>query len=160
MGDEPEVPPPPAAPAPEPEKSPPQYKKILIGVGVVIAVVLGFGYYQDRSNRPSESDLTAAVCQGTKESMQHTFDTDEHASKYHMTVTEVVAVKKGGGNEYEGMATITTPKSPSGHRVSVQITADPNGALIWKTEPGAFFFLAQEGFPASTNAPSWGGPVS
>lgn len=149
--------PPPRGPKQDkPPREKPQRKKLLILVGAVIAILVGIDLCDKHFGGPSDSEVNTAIVAGTKQSMQHTFDTDSQWSRYHMTVADVVVIKKSG-NEYQGMATITTPNNAK-HDVLVQITADPNGPLIWKTEPGAFLFLSQDDIASST--PSWGRPPS
>ncbi len=139
-------------PPEEPPKTPPQRKKLLIAAGVVLALLAGIFIWKHYFSGPSDAELAAAVSSGVKESMQHSFDTEERFIRYGLNVTEVVVVKKSG-NEYQGVATVRT-SSYAKHDVLVQITADPNGPLIWKTDPGAFLFLLQE---SAAPTPSWGG---
>jgi protein involved in sex pheromone biosynthesis len=107
-----------------------------------LAVVLACGLLFLAGCSHGGGSNTDEISQIVKRSMQQTLSTDANFfSDYHLQVLKVVVVKTSG-NEYQGMATVRTPKGTETD-VPVQVTAD--GANVqWKTEPGAFLFAAQE----------------
>lgn len=78
-----------------------------------------------------------------KASMQSTLDTDAGFASFDLTVRSVTLVK-AQGNEYDGLAKVSTPTGPE-RTVAVHVTFDGE-QMLWKTEPGAFMFAAQEQF--------------
>ena len=72
-----------------------------------------------------------------KTSMQEKFDTDPQLKDWHMKVAGVQVFSKGG-NEYNGIATITHEGTP--HDLPVEITVDGYN-VMWQVAPGAFTFL-------------------
>lgn len=89
----------------------------------------------------SPSEAAAAT---VKSSMQHKLDADPDLSPLKLTVVDVLLVNKAG-NEYKGIATVTTPEGTD-HDVAVDVTADGSNVL-WETAPGAFAFAAQPSPP-------------
>lgn len=83
---------------------------------------------------------TDQVGETVKTSMQEKFDSDPQFKDSHMTVTSVQVLKQGD-NKFQGIAKIT--HEGASHDVLVEITADRNN-VIWRTDPGAFMFLAQK----------------
>ena len=75
-----------------------------------------------------------------KSSMQDKFNSDPQFINWHLTVTSVQVLSKGG-NQYEGIAKIT--HEGTSHDVPVQITADGNN-VMWQVLPGGFAFIAQK----------------
>ena len=75
-----------------------------------------------------------------KSSMQEKFDSDHQFKEWHLTVTSVQVLSKGG-NQYEGIAKIT--HEGTSHDVPVQITADGNN-VMWQVAPGGFAFILQK----------------
>jgi len=75
-----------------------------------------------------------------KTSMQEKFESDPQFKDWHLTVTGVQVLSKGG-NQYQGIAKITHEGTP--HDVPVEITADGIN-VIWQVAPGAFTFVFQK----------------
>ena len=84
----------------------------------------------------SKDDIAATV----KTSMQQTFDSDPQFRDWHLRVTGVQVLRKGG-NQYQGMAKITY--EGTSHDVPVEITVDGRD-VMWQTAPGAFLFVVQK----------------
>lgn len=75
-----------------------------------------------------------------KTSMQQTFDTDPQFKEWHLSVTSILVLKQSE-NLYQGIAKVT--HNGTSHDVPVEITVD-GAHVLWKTQPGAFMFVAQE----------------
>jgi maltose-binding protein MalE len=86
---------------------------------------------------------TELINESVQQSMQQELDTNPDFSTYDLHVVKVVVIK-ASGNQYEGLATVRT-KSGAEHAVSVDVTTDGE-QIMWKTEPGAFVFAAQDEF--------------
>jgi hypothetical protein len=71
--------------------------------------------------------------------MQQKFDSDPQFKEFHFNVIRVQVMKESD-NRFQGIASIRHEGVT--HDVSVQIVASGEG-VIWKTEPGAFMFVAQ-----------------
>ncbi len=80
------------------------------------------------------------IAERVKASMQQKFDTDPNMKNWHLAVTGVTVLKKGG-NQYQGLAKIMYKNNT--HDVLVEITADWNNTL-WQAPPGSFLFVVQE----------------
>ncbi len=109
---------------------------LYLAVLVVMALVTGCSVV-DAIQGKSPGDIGETV----KQSMQQSMDTDPNFSPYDLRIVKVDVVK-ASGNEYNGIATVRTPKG-SEHPVAVKVTADGE-KVLWNTEPGAFLFAAQE----------------
>ncbi|MDT4814896.1 rare lipoprotein A [compost metagenome] len=79
------------------------------------------------------------VAELVKSSMQETLSTDENYKEYNLNVQSVAVIHEAD-NRYQGLATIEYEGEP--YKVAISITADSDNAM-WKSEPGAFVFIAQ-----------------
>jgi hypothetical protein len=96
---------------------------------------------------PSSTD----VGKSTKASLQQYLDTNSDLKTFHLTVTEVTAIKVGE-NSYEGMAIVSSPSAQ--HNIQLKIIADGHNT-IWSAEPSAFApFLLDAKLAADSPAPS------
>ena len=82
------------------------------------------------------------IAQTVKESMNESFASDANYSKYHLTVTSVDVVHKGG-NTYKGIAHVT--HKGANHDIGVDITSDGK-QVMWEAPLGAFLFAAEDEF--------------
>ncbi|WP_293001559.1 hypothetical protein [Mycobacterium sp.] len=114
-------------------------EKILLSIGVVAVGVAGWHFYEQRQDSSREADISTEV----KESMQQTFRSDPNFSKYQLTVSKVDVMHKSG-NDYEGLATVHSPK-PVDHQVAIHVTAEGD-KMMWQSDPGAFVWAAMEQF--------------
>jgi TonB family protein len=111
-------------------------KSWLLAAVLFVAAVVGCGM--------SKEEISRAV----KTSMQSKFDTDPQFKSWHLTVTDVQVLSKGG-NLYAGIARISHEDSP--HDVAVDITVDGD-QVMWKVPPGSFEFVLDDR-QESTNEP-------
>jgi hypothetical protein len=82
----------------------------------------------------------AKVGEMTLLSMQQKFSSDPQLTELKISI-EQVQVVKDGENRYQGVARVRHDGDL--HEVPVQVTADGD-AVIWKTDQGAFLFVAQK----------------
>jgi hypothetical protein len=80
--------------------------------------------------------------------MQHQLDTDQGLAQYHLSVQKVTVILEFG-NDYQGLATIRTTKGTE-RDVPIHVTAVKDN-VIWRTDPGAFLFAAQEEYSNYTS---------
>lgn len=111
-------------------------EKLVIGAAIIIAALFAWHYFAGKDAR-QDADISSQV----KSSMQQTLDTDSRFSQYHLVVESVEVVKQTG-NQYEGLATVRSPKGID-HQVPIQVTADGDN-MIWHSEPGAFVWMVLE----------------
>jgi len=100
----------------------------LVLMVLLVVIVSGCGLSKDQ------------IGETVKTSMQEKFDSDPQFKDWHLTVTGVQVLSKGG-NQYQGIAKITYESTS--HDVSVEITADGKN-VMWQTAPGAFTFVFQK----------------
>lgn len=112
-------------------------EKVLIRVVVVIAVGLGWYFF----NHHSESNHEIDVSQTVKVGMQQKFDTDPNFKAYQLKVDRVDVMKQTG-NLYRGMAKVRGPKGIP-HDVPVSVTADDD-RVMWEIEQGSLVWAAFE----------------
>ncbi len=74
-----------------------------------------------------------------KTSMQEKLDYDPGFKNWHLSVTDVQVLAKGG-NQYQGIAKIMY--EGISHDVSVEITVDGDD-VMWQIPPGSFMFVLQ-----------------
>lgn len=86
------------------------------------------------SSAPSTDDISHNV----KSSMQSYFDTTDNVKGYHCQVMDVALVK-ASDNTYNGVATVSPLKGPTG-KVAITVTYDGQNAM-WQAPPGAMLFL-------------------
>jgi hypothetical protein len=127
----------------EPSKLP---KRALIAAGVALALGL-LGYYLI-TNRPWEDNGSRDLADRVQQSMQHKLDTDQGLAQYHLSVQTVTVISEFG-NDYQGLATIRTNKGTL-RDVPIHVTADKD-YMIWRTDLGAFLFVAQEEYSNYTS---------
>jgi len=127
----------------EPRKLP---KRALIAAGVALALGL-LGYYLI-TNPPWEDNGSQDVADRVRQSMQHQLDTDQGLAQYHLSVHKVTVILEFG-NDYQGLATIRTKKGTE-RDVPIHVTAVKDN-VIWRTDPGAFLFAAQEEYSDYTS---------
>jgi len=84
----------------------------------------------------SKDDIADTV----KTSTQQKFDSDSQFKDWHLWVTGVDVLSKGG-NQYQGIAHIY--HAGTSHDVPVEITVDGRD-VMWQTAPGAFVFVLQK----------------
>jgi hypothetical protein len=121
-------------------------KRALIAAGVVLALGL-LGYYLI-VNRPWEDNGMPDLAGRVMQSVQHQLDTDQDLAQYHLSVQKVSVIPEFG-NDYQGLATIRTKKGTE-RNVPIRVTADKDN-MIWRTDPGAFLFAAQEEYSNYTS---------
>ncbi|WGI31706.1 hypothetical protein [Mycolicibacterium aubagnense] len=85
--------------------------------------------------------------------MQSKLDTDPDLSPLHVKVIHVDLVNKAG-NEYKGIATVTTGGKT--RDVPIDVTADGD-KVVWEAAPGAFLFALQD-MPVQAPAPTAAAP--
>ena len=73
-------------------------------------------------------------------SMQEKFDTDKTFKKYHLKVGNIQVFKETN-TEYSGLVSLYLGQEK--HQVYVNINVDGKN-VMWRTENGAFLFLAQK----------------
>jgi hypothetical protein len=127
----------------EPHKVP---KRALIAAGVALALGL-LGYYLI-TNRPWEDNGSRDLAGRVQQSVQHQLDTDQGLAQYHLSVPKITVIWEFG-NDYQGLATIRTKKGTE-RNVPIHVTADKDN-MIWRTDPGAFLFAAQEQYSNYTS---------
>lgn len=117
-------------------------------ISIIILVILGIvafyvadqyigilpkGWYSNLGLGISKDKIGETV----KLTMQEKFNSDPQFSKFHLTVTQVQVLSKGG-SQYQGIAKVTYEGRPND--VLVEITVDGKNVL-WQAPPGAFAFL-------------------
>jgi hypothetical protein len=111
---------------------------VLVAVAAAIVIAATFiGYSEWKSSQPSMDGLTVQV----RESMNQYLSTDEQFRDVGVQVTSIT-VMRSVGTMFEGQATVSTRKGKD-HPVNVHINYDGD-TLLWRTDPGAFLFAAQE----------------
>lgn len=89
---------------------------------------------------PSGGEPKSDIVETVKTSMEEKFATDADFKKWNLTVRSVDLVKQGA-NKYQGLAHIDYKNTT--HDVPIEVSADGDN-IMWKTEPGAFLFAAQD----------------
>jgi hypothetical protein len=112
-------------------------EKALIVAGIVIAAVFAWHVLAGGDSAPKDADVSSDV----KSSMQQTLDTDSRFAQYHLVVDKVDVVRQTG-NQYQGLATVRSPKGID-HQVGIQVTDDGKN-IIWQSNPGAFAWMVLE----------------
>ncbi len=100
------------------------------GIGLLLVALAGCG--------PSPEKISEIV----KTSMRQKFNTDPQFKDYQLEI-EHVQVLKEGENRYQGIARVRHEGDV--HDVPIHVTADGDN-VMWRTDQGAFFFVAQEAF--------------
>jgi len=100
------------------------------------------------TNRPWEDNGMRDLAGRVMQSVQHQLDTDQDLAQYHLSVQKVSVIPEFG-NDYQGLATIRTKKGTE-RNVPIRVTADKDN-MIWRTDPGAFLFAAQEEYSNYTS---------
>jgi hypothetical protein len=108
-------------------------KAALIAIAAAVVLLAGCG------KAPDPAELSSQV----QDSMQEMLTTDPNFSDFEMVVVKV-QLEEPSGSEYEGVATVKTPRGTE-RDVPVEVTADGSD-VQWRTEPGAFSFAAEEVF--------------
>jgi hypothetical protein len=134
----------------EPEVQPDKPRKLPIrtlvaagiAAGVAAGVVFAFAYYLITMRPWEDNSASDGLADRVQQSMQHELDTDKDLMQYHLAVEKVTVIPEFG-NDYEGLATIRTQKGTE-RPVLIHVTSSDKDSMIWRTDPGAFLFVAQE----------------
>lgn len=128
---------------PSEPKQPNQLRTIILAVVATVAVLacgwFGWQAYSDHQDAKKAEQMASEV----EDSMQHYFNTDSNLSKYTVRVLRV-DLNKVSDTKYEGVATVNTAQSAVEHIVPIDVTTYPDDRYVWKAEPGALMFLAQQ----------------
>ncbi|TPW93636.1 tetratricopeptide repeat protein [Mycolicibacterium fortuitum] len=131
------TPPPPS----EPRQSN-QFRTVIVAVVATIAVLaLGWFGWQKYSDSQTRKE-TAQLAEQVESAMQQYLDTDSNLSQYSVRVLSV-DLNKVSETNYEGMAAVNTAQSAKEHLVPIEVRMYGE-RMMWKAEPGAFLFLAQD----------------
>lgn len=135
----------PVSPTPQPSepKPPNQARTIVLAVVATIAVLVcgwfGWQAYSDHQDTKKAEQMASEV----QYSMQDYFNTDSNLSKYTVRVLRV-DLNKVSDTKYEGVATVNTAQSATEHIVPIDVVTYADKRFMWKAEPGALMFLAQQ----------------
>lgn len=131
-----------APPRPSEPRQPNQLRTIIVAVVGTVAVLLvgwfGWEKYTDSQTRKE----TAQLAEQVESAMQQYLDTDENLSQYSVRVLSV-DLNKVSTTNYEGMAAVNTAQSAKERLVPIEVKMYGE-RMMWKAEPGAFLFLAQD----------------
>jgi phosphotransferase system glucose/maltose/N-acetylglucosamine-specific IIC component len=112
---------------------------VFLGVAVALNIV-GSGVSKKGMSKEQIGETTTM-------SMQQAFDTDAQFKEWQLTVTDVQVLKQGE-NRYQGIAKVVHDGTT--HDVPVDLTVDGLN-VMWKTDQGAFLFVAQKEFQKLQN---------
>lgn len=111
---------------------------MLVAVTAAIAIAASFiGYSEWKSSQPSIDNMPDRVL----ESLNQSLSTDEQFRDIGLHAKSIEVVRSAG-NMFEGQAIVSTREGED-HSVFVHITYNGH-TLLWRTDPGAFLFTAQE----------------
>lgn len=131
-----------APPRPSEPRQPNQLRTVIVAVVATVAVLVvgwfGWQKYSDSQTRKETAQLADQVASA----MQQYLDTDSNLSQYSVRVL-TVDLNKVSDTNYEGMATVNTAQSAKEHLVPIDVKIYGE-RMMWKAEPGAFLFLAQD----------------
>jgi hypothetical protein len=137
----------------QPEEPPKLPKRAFIAAGAAVALGVAIGVlpYYVITNRPWEDQGIPDLAGRVMQSVQHQLNSDPGLYKYDLSVEKVTVIPEFG-NDYQGMATIRTKKGTE-REVLIHVTALKDD-MLWRTEPGAFLFAAQEELPNTSTGGS------
>lgn len=115
------------------------FAQSIIGLALGVCIVWYWAGGSLPFSLPGFGPSIDSVSETVKASMQEKFNSDSQFKQFHLKVNSVLVARQTS-TQFQGIADITY--EGSSHQVSVAITAD-RGRVIWKTESGAFLFVAQ-----------------